>query len=296
MPRIRTIKPEFPEDETLGKVSRDARLLFVLIWTRADDLGRFRASPAYLRGQLFPFDEDLTLQMIDQWLDELEGVGRIKSYVVREERYGVVSNWAKHQRVDNAGKPLCPSPPFAEESASLGGSQSEAKPSQTNGTSHGRRPSPTLAESRGGSPLDLDLDLGPRPLRKPAAKSSEGAVQEIPEGGSEEDEDELKSERVTQAASLLARRDLDAAVARGTQVGSRAAWLRTAAAGRIEADGPRLAALHEANPGWTAARLADAVANAGQRPRVPEYVPEGVGQGVGFGQPLKRVDDEDGDP
>ena len=80
MPRIRTIKPEFPHDETLGGVSRDARFLFVLLWTCADDYGRFRASAAYLRGQLFPFDDDVTNDDVERWLKELEEVGRIKSY------------------------------------------------------------------------------------------------------------------------------------------------------------------------------------------------------------------------
>lgn len=36
MARIRTIKPEFPQSETMGRVSRDARLLFIQLWTVAE--------------------------------------------------------------------------------------------------------------------------------------------------------------------------------------------------------------------------------------------------------------------
>ena len=43
MGRIRTIKPEFPQSESMGRVSRDARLTFILLWTMADDAGRLRS-------------------------------------------------------------------------------------------------------------------------------------------------------------------------------------------------------------------------------------------------------------
>jgi len=134
MARIRTIKPEFPEDEVIGQCSRNARLLFILIWTRCDDFGRFRASPTLLRSQLFPYDEDLTPQDIAAWLAELSAVGKVHLYEVDEQAYGEVTSWSKHQRIDNAGKPICPPPA---------------------GTRELRR----LAESRRGSPLDPDLDL-----------------------------------------------------------------------------------------------------------------------------------------
>ena len=40
MARIRTIKPEFPQSESIGALTREARLLFVLLWTIVDDSGR----------------------------------------------------------------------------------------------------------------------------------------------------------------------------------------------------------------------------------------------------------------
>lgn len=132
MPRIRTIKPEFPEDETLGAVSRDARLLFILIWTRCDDYGRFRASPVLLRASLFPYDEDVTAKQIDAWLGELSETGRVLLYEVDNQSYGWVVRWGEHQRVDNAGKPLCPAPPGPDP--------------------------PQVAAARRDSPLDHDQD------------------------------------------------------------------------------------------------------------------------------------------
>jgi hypothetical protein len=36
--RIRSIKPEFPQSESVGRLSRDARLLFVQLWTICDEI------------------------------------------------------------------------------------------------------------------------------------------------------------------------------------------------------------------------------------------------------------------
>jgi hypothetical protein len=58
MARIRTIKPEFPQSETVGKLSREARLLFILLWTIADDEGRARAASRMLASLLYPYDDD----------------------------------------------------------------------------------------------------------------------------------------------------------------------------------------------------------------------------------------------
>lgn len=111
MARIRSIKPEFPHDEKLGECSRDARLLFVLLWTLCDDHGRFRAAPTFIRTSLFPYDLDVTPKAATGWLDELAAKRRIQLYEHNGESYGVVLNWVKHQRIDNAGKPMYPDPP-----------------------------------------------------------------------------------------------------------------------------------------------------------------------------------------
>jgi hypothetical protein len=110
MARIRTIKPEFPQSETLGTISRDARLTFILLWTIADDHGRCKAASKVIAGQIFPFDEDAPTS-IDTWLDELEHVKCIHRYVVNGSRYIQISNWKHHQKVDKPGKSHFPEPP-----------------------------------------------------------------------------------------------------------------------------------------------------------------------------------------
>lgn len=60
MGRIRTIKPEFPQSESVGRLSREARLLFLLMLTIADDEGRMRGNGRFIAAQLYPYDDDLT--------------------------------------------------------------------------------------------------------------------------------------------------------------------------------------------------------------------------------------------
>ena len=111
MGRIRCIKPEFWEDELIGSISREARLLFIAIWCVADDHGRFSANPARLKAAAFPYDDDVTLARVAEFLRELLETRRVGVYRVENQTFGVVRHWKKHQRIDNASKPRHPPPP-----------------------------------------------------------------------------------------------------------------------------------------------------------------------------------------
>ena len=74
MARIRTIKPEFPQSESMGRVSREARYCFIMLWTLADDSGRLRGNSRMLASLLYPYDDDAGA-LISGWLDELEREG-----------------------------------------------------------------------------------------------------------------------------------------------------------------------------------------------------------------------------
>jgi hypothetical protein len=110
MARIRTIKPEFQQSESMGRVSRDARLLFIQLWTYADDKGRARAASRMLSSLLFPFDDDAP-DLIEGWLEELERENCIVRYTVDGAKYLQVINWEKHQKIDKPGPSKLPIPP-----------------------------------------------------------------------------------------------------------------------------------------------------------------------------------------
>lgn len=113
MGRIRTIKPEFPQSESMGKVCREARLLFILTWTLADDSGRLRGDSRMLASLLFPYDDDVP-KKIEGWLSELVTEHCIIRYHADDSSYIQINKWLSHQKID---KPT-PSkiPPFDEES------------------------------------------------------------------------------------------------------------------------------------------------------------------------------------
>ena len=99
MARIRTIKPEFPQSESMGRVSREARYCFVLLWTIADDAGRLRGNSRMLASLLYPYDDDAPA-LIDSWLLELESEGCIVRYKPDGNTYIQISNWLIHQKID----------------------------------------------------------------------------------------------------------------------------------------------------------------------------------------------------
>lgn len=119
MPRIRTIKPEFPQSESMGRVSRDARLLFIMLWTLADDSGRLRGNSRMLASLLFPYDSDAP-KHIDSWVDELVKQSCIHRYTIEGDTYIEVCKWLIHQKIDKPSQSKIP--PFArirEDSANV---------------------------------------------------------------------------------------------------------------------------------------------------------------------------------
>lgn len=114
MGRIRTIKPEFPQSESMGGVSRDARLCFILMWTLADDSGRLRASSRLLASLLFPYDEDAQGK-ISGWLQELADKSCIQLYEVDGAHYAQVNKWLSHQKIDRPSESKIPPPPIIRE-------------------------------------------------------------------------------------------------------------------------------------------------------------------------------------
>ena len=109
MARIRTIKPEFPQSQSIGRVSRDARVLFIMMWTIADDEGRGRGAPKMLASLLFPYDDDAP-GLVEDWLQELVEVGCIILYEVENTQYFQIVKWREHQKIDRPTPSRLPGP------------------------------------------------------------------------------------------------------------------------------------------------------------------------------------------
>lgn len=109
MARIRTIKPEFPQSESMGNVSREARLLFILLWSLCDDHGKARGSSRLLASLLFPYDKDVP-DLIDGWFDELTRERCVIRYEVDGAQFIKVVKWLEHQKIDRPSASKFPDP------------------------------------------------------------------------------------------------------------------------------------------------------------------------------------------
>jgi hypothetical protein len=114
--RIRTIKPEFPQSQSIGRLTREARYCFIMLWTQADDAGRLRGHSRMLASLLFPYDDDAG-GLIDGWLSELERHGRIRRYQVDGNDYIEITNWLEHQKIDKPSPSKLPA--FSEASRTV---------------------------------------------------------------------------------------------------------------------------------------------------------------------------------
>jgi hypothetical protein len=105
--RIRSLKPEWLEDELLNESSSDARVLSIGLILLADDHGNGRGSEKFLGAQIF---SGQPLEVVSAALARLVEIRYCRIYVVDGQSYYSIRNWAKHQRVDKPGKPKVPSP------------------------------------------------------------------------------------------------------------------------------------------------------------------------------------------
>lgn len=104
MARIRSVHPSLFTDESWVSCSPLARILYIGLWTDADDQGLFEWKPLQIKMRLLPGDAGEVVSM----LAELEGVGLICAYEVDGKRYGAIANFRKFQRPQkpNAIHPL----------------------------------------------------------------------------------------------------------------------------------------------------------------------------------------------
>ncbi|MEV8424501.1 hypothetical protein [Streptomyces niveus] len=101
MARIRTIKPEAFESESLAECSVTATLTFFGLLTLADDSGRFRDHPAIIAGRLWALRAEHTPAHVARDLEELAAAGVICRYTGCDGRsYLHIVTWQRHQKID----------------------------------------------------------------------------------------------------------------------------------------------------------------------------------------------------
>lgn len=94
MARIRSVHPSLFTDESWVSCSPLARILYIGLWTDADDQGLFEWKPLQLKMRLLPGDGADASAL----LNELAGVDLIQAYEVDGRRFGAIKDFRKFQR------------------------------------------------------------------------------------------------------------------------------------------------------------------------------------------------------
>lgn len=100
MARIRTIKPEFWEDEKIAQLPMPCRLFYIGCWNFADDFGIIKGNATLLKSWIFPYDEDLRVSEIKKWIDALVDARMLVPIISNGESYYIIRTFRSHQVLD----------------------------------------------------------------------------------------------------------------------------------------------------------------------------------------------------
>lgn len=177
MARIRSIKPEITESETLAELPLAVCWTFACLWPHCDDRGRRKAQPRLVKADLYPMRDDVTADDVAEHLTLLSEADVICLYTGCDGKpYMHVVNWDEHQKVDRPSKSRIP--PCREHEAESDCAKHEGDCTSSRLTLAEPSASPRETASTGSRTLDLGprtVDLGPVDLAptKPSRKADE---------------------------------------------------------------------------------------------------------------------------
>ena len=108
MARRRMITPSFFEDEEICTMNYQTRLFYIGLWVEADDAGIFRANPKLLCSKIFPYDNDITDEIVMDMMDKLKS--KIYLYDNEGQKFGWLVNFDKYQSLTNPTPSRLPKP------------------------------------------------------------------------------------------------------------------------------------------------------------------------------------------
>jgi hypothetical protein len=152
MARGRIIDREIFSHEILGELSLTCRHLYHGLIVYADDEGRLKCSPKYLKAKIFPYD-DISEKDIQNMVDQLATKGFLLVYQVATDVFLEHRKWEKWQpiRKDRFKPSDCPSPvdgqPLVNQRSTTGiPLPNLTKPNQTKPKTTARFEKPTAAQ------------------------------------------------------------------------------------------------------------------------------------------------------
>lgn len=108
MARKRMIDPNIWQSEDFGKLSTLAKIVFIGLFSLADDEGRGRCNPVYLKSTLFPYEENIRSADIDKTLSEISSNMSVVLYSCNGSSYYSLLNWNTFQKIDRPSQSKIP--------------------------------------------------------------------------------------------------------------------------------------------------------------------------------------------
>lgn len=105
----RMIDSSMWSNESFSCLPPCGRLLLIGMVNHADDQGRIKAHPAYLRSQIFPYD-DMSTEEVAGWLQQIAANGTVLLYTVNGKQYAQMLNWWDYQAMAFAMPSRHPAP------------------------------------------------------------------------------------------------------------------------------------------------------------------------------------------
>ncbi len=186
MARGRMLNSTICMDKRVNLLSDDTcRLLFTWLIPWADVDGRFYGDPAVVRSRVFPRREDISIEQVDGYLNEMhnlkdgDGLGLIVRYEVDGELYIWFPNFGKNQaglRREREANSIIPPPPTEPETDHA----PDEKPSDTEPAPTQEEAAPMTEDCRsndGGLPDQIPVNLNELNLIKQKGKEENGKGQ-----------------------------------------------------------------------------------------------------------------------
>jgi len=117
MAEDRMIRAEMRTSATVNSWPRDVRYFWTQLWGYCDDYGRGLYELRVIRALTFPMDDDVTVEMISDWMGVLEEAQVIRQYVAQGRLYFECINWDEHQKLKYKKKSKLPAPSGFSESS-----------------------------------------------------------------------------------------------------------------------------------------------------------------------------------
>lgn len=104
------IDPNIWQSEDFSKLSNLSKVIFIGLFSLADDEGYGKANPTLINNSIFPFDEELRTTDIEKSLQEIATNMSIVFYTAEDgKNYYCLRNWYKWQSIQKPTKSKIPS-------------------------------------------------------------------------------------------------------------------------------------------------------------------------------------------